>query len=81
VVTAGSNWVRIGVLDNDTGDLVRSTLQVVVAAAHGDTAVRGGAGSVWYSPARGFRGTDTFAYQVCGQDGTCDVATVTVTVS
>jgi HD-GYP domain-containing protein (c-di-GMP phosphodiesterase class II) len=80
VITGNSNWVRIGVLDNDTGSPVRSTLQVVTAAAHGDTAVRGGAGSVWYQPDRGFRGTDTFTYRVCGEDGTCDEAVVTVTV-
>jgi HD-GYP domain-containing protein (c-di-GMP phosphodiesterase class II) len=79
-IRSGSNWVRIGVLDNDTGDLVRSTLQVVVLPSHGETAVRGGAGSVWYQPVPGFRGTDTFTYRVCATDGSCDEAVVTVTV-
>jgi hypothetical protein len=35
---------------------------------------------VTYTPDAGFHGTDTFTYRICDMDGTCDTATVTVTV-
>ncbi|MGC1515688.1 MAG: gliding motility-associated C-terminal domain-containing protein, partial [Maribacter sp.] len=33
-----------------------------------------------YTPNDGFEGTDTFEYTVCDAEGTCDTATVTITV-
>ena len=36
---------------------------------------------VTYTPNAGFQGTDTFTYRICDMDGTCDTATVTVTVA
>jgi hypothetical protein len=36
---------------------------------------------VTYTPDASFRGTDTFTYRLCDMDGTCDTATVTVTIN
>jgi hypothetical protein len=36
---------------------------------------------VTYTPDAGFHGTDAFTYRICDMDGTCDTATVTVTIN
>ena len=38
-------------------------------------------GTVTYTPDANFNGTDTFEYEVCDDDGACDIATVTITVA
>jgi uncharacterized repeat protein (TIGR01451 family) len=56
---------------------------VTGAPAHG-TATVNGAGAITYTPAAGFSGMDSYAYQVCDTSAptaVCDTATVTVTVA
>ena len=72
--------VTIPVLGNDT-DVDGDTLTVTDASdpANGSVAINGD-GTVTYTPDPDFHGTDTFEYQVCDDDGACDIATVTITV-
>ncbi|NYE38606.1 PKD repeat protein/type 1 glutamine amidotransferase [Nocardioides cavernae] len=78
--TAQDTAVGVKVLANDTdadGDAL--SVQSVTKPAHG-TAVAGADGTVTYTPAAGWSGTDTFDYVV--SDGTdSDTGTVTVTVT
>ncbi|WP_454729831.1 Ig-like domain-containing protein [Cellulosimicrobium protaetiae] len=61
--------------DGSTGFVLDTT------SAQGGTVVDNGDGTVTYTPAPGFVGTDTFAYRVTGPDGVEVSATVTVTVT
>ncbi|MGN6240411.1 MAG: Ig-like domain-containing protein [Cellulosimicrobium cellulans] len=61
--------------DGSTGFVLDTT------SAQGGTVVDNGDGTVTYTPATGFVGTDTFAYRVTGPDGVEVSATVTVTVT
>ena len=74
--------VVVDVLGND-GD-IDSPLDpgsVFVAVAPGTgTADAAGDGTVVYTPALDFFGSDTFGYEVCDVFGLCDAATVTVDV-
>ncbi len=79
--TAEDTAVSIDVLANDTdpdGDTL--TVQNVNDPPLG-TAVNNGDGTVTYTPAPNFAGTDTFTYDACDPQGLCDPATVTVTVT
>ncbi len=70
--------IILSVLSNDTdreGDPLSAS--VAIAPTHG-TAVAKGDGTITYSPAADFHGTDTFAY--AASDGV-DAATATVTVT
>ncbi|MDG6100878.1 S8 family serine peptidase [Dactylosporangium aurantiacum] len=82
-VTSAGVAVSVQVTANDVdpdGTLALATLAVVTQPAHGSTAVEAG-GTVRYTPAAGFAGTDTFTYQLCDTKGACAQATVTVTVT
>lgn len=76
--------VRVSALSNDTdpdGDAL--TLSSVGNAAHG-TATKNADGTVTYTSAPGFSGTDRFTYTACAPEGCAvasDTATVTVNVS
>ncbi len=78
--------VAIPVLANDTdpdgnGKLDSTTVRVVTAPTHGTTAVQPN-GSVTYTPAAGFVGTDSFRYTVTDLAGAVSAAgTVTVVVT
>jgi uncharacterized repeat protein (TIGR03803 family) len=71
----------IAVLAND-GDPLGLALTVIAVTppAHG-TVVINGNGTITYTPAAGFTGTDTFSYTIRNSQGNTDTATVTVTVS
>lgn len=75
--------VSLPVLANDSdpdGSLDPQGLAVIRAPAHGK-AVPAGDGTVTYTPAAGFIGTDNFDYTVTDNDGaTSNAATVTVSV-
>src|SRR5262245_17598514 len=75
--------VTIPVVANDTassGQIVASTVAVVVGPGHG-TAHAQADGTVTYTPATDFVGTDSFSYVVTDTAGeTSNTATVTVTV-
>jgi hypothetical protein len=63
----------------ETGDLDPGTFTVTSPPAHG-TVVNNYDGTVTYTPASGFHGTDAFTYQICDFDGYWDTAVISVTV-
>uniref|UniRef100_UPI002638FC81 Ig-like domain-containing protein n=1 Tax=Ilumatobacter sp. TaxID=1967498 RepID=UPI002638FC81 len=82
--------VAIDVLANDSdpdgtldpssvtgGDGVNGLLE----PSNGSLSVNPTTGEITYTPDPGFVGSDSFAYRVCDDDGDCDIAIVTVTVS
>ncbi len=78
--------VTIDVNSNDSdiqdGTLDPCTVNVILAPANGSTALAAAPGcGVVYTPNTGFSGTDTFSYENCDDDGNCDNAVVTVTVT
>ncbi|MEE8601065.1 beta strand repeat-containing protein, partial [Euzebya tangerina] len=79
--TTNATAVDIDVLSNDTdpnGDAL--TVTAVDAPSNG-TAVAGPAGVITYTPAGGFKGTDTFGYTLSDADSATDTAVVTVSVA
>ena len=78
--TRPSEKANIGVLDNDSGPYDRSSLQILQDPSFG-TAVVGGGGRIRYTADADFTGTVTFVYQICTAGGSCDSATVTVSIS
>lgn len=77
--TAQDKAKVVTVLGNDTAVSAPLTVASVGAPSHG-TAVANPDGTVTYTPAKGFSGTDTFTYAVHNALGGTDTATVTVTV-
>jgi uncharacterized repeat protein (TIGR01451 family) len=71
--------ILIDVTANDVGDTGPPT--VSTPPAHGAAVVQAD-GTVLYTPAAGFVGSDTFDYQVCStvSPDVCDTATVTINV-
>ncbi|MDH3308038.1 MAG: Ig-like domain-containing protein, partial [Acidimicrobiia bacterium] len=65
-------------LAND--DVEVTSLTVLSGPAHG-TAVIGPGGTLTYTPDPDFSGTDTLTYQVCGPDGSCDRAVLSISVT
>ena len=78
--TRPSEKINIGVLDNDSGTYDRSTLQLVQGPLSGSAEVKG-SGRIHYSADADFAGTVTFTYRICTASGSCDTATVIVTVA
>jgi len=76
--------VIINIIENDIdtdGTIDPATVAIITNPAHGNVVINGD-GTVTYTPASGFNGTDTFTYTVQDDDGaTSNEATVTVTVS
>ncbi|KQS15517.1 S-layer family protein [Frigoribacterium sp. Leaf186] len=66
-----------GVLGNDLGTDLRAEL--VDAPAHGTVTIAAG-GTITYTPADGFSGTDQLTYRATDPSGGSDVATVTIHV-
>ncbi|MEV4345600.1 Ig-like domain-containing protein [Actinoplanes sp. NPDC049596] len=80
IATDTDTVVTVHPLDNDSdenGDKIQ--LDAVTAPAHG-TAVLGADGTIAYTPAPGFQGTDTFTYSITDAFGKTASALVTVTV-
>jgi hypothetical protein len=84
--TMGTTPVTIEVLANDTDPdgnqhIVPSSVAVGTGPAHGGVSVDSATGSITYTAAAGFAGTDTFTYTVADDNGAVsNPATVTVTV-
>jgi hypothetical protein len=72
---------EIDVTGNDTIPDGSTGFTVDATSAQGGTVVDNGDGTITYTPAAGFVGTDTFTYRVTGPDGVERSATVTVTVT
>lgn len=77
-ITVGET-VTIPVLDNDEGDALPATVELVVPP-DGDGSIDPATGGIVYTPLGDFIGTDSFTYRACDDDGRCDSAHVTVTV-
>ncbi len=78
--TGENTPVTIDVTANDSdpnGDVL--TITSFTDPANGTVTLVDGA--LVYTPNEGFSGEDTFTYQICDNDGLCDEATVTVTVT
>ncbi len=83
VVTPEDTPVNTFVLANDydvDGELILSTLVIISGPAHG-TATVNSDGSITYTPYLNYFGPDSYVYQICDEDGSCDVATVFITVT
>jgi HD-GYP domain-containing protein (c-di-GMP phosphodiesterase class II) len=65
-------------LAND--DVEIASLRVVSGPSHG-TAVVSADGILTYTPDPDFSGTDSLTYEVCGTDGSCDTAVLSITVT
>ena len=76
-VTRGT--VVIPVLSNDSGDLDPATLSVAGEPQHGTAVVAGG--QILYEAQPGWTGTVELTYSVCGIDGACSSAPVSITVA
>ncbi|MBV7265915.1 Ig-like domain-containing protein [Erythrobacter ani] len=72
--------VNIDVLANDT-DPDGDTLSLASATALNGSAVIEADGTITYTPAQDFNGTDTITYQISDGEGGVDTATVTVTIN
>jgi hypothetical protein len=80
-VKAGSASNAIKVLANDTDPGAGTlSIQSVGTARHGRVAL-GAGGTLLYTPARGFFGTDLFTYTIASSNGGSSTNTVTVTVT
>ncbi len=82
--TAENTGVTINVIANDVdadGDLVASSVAIVIQTGHG-TLMNNGNGTVSYTPAANFNGSDSFTYTVSDSVGNIsNKATVTITVT
>jgi hypothetical protein len=76
--TGEGEAVPINVVPGD-GSLDPGTVAFTRQPAHG-TVVNDYDGTVTYTPASGFHGTDAFTYRICDFHGAWDMATVAVTV-
>ena len=75
--------VVIDVLANDSdsdGTIDPTSVAISTPPASGGVLVQSG-GSVLYTPDPDFNGSDDFQYQICDNDGMCDTAFVSVTVT
>jgi glucose/arabinose dehydrogenase/mono/diheme cytochrome c family protein len=70
--------VRVRVLDNDTGTIAPSTIEIVSPPSHG-TAVPDPSGTILYTHTTGSPLSDTFTYRVAGPGGFSAPASVTIT--
>lgn len=79
---AATTW---NLVSNDTDpdgntDIVATSLTILSGPSNGVLA-NNADGTVTYTPAANFNGTDTIVYQVCDQANECATATVTIAVS
>jgi uncharacterized repeat protein (TIGR01451 family) len=84
VVAVGEDaTITFDLAGNDTdpdGNLDPTTLTILAGPARG-TAVDNGDGTIDYTPAPDYTGSDTITYQICDVTGLCDTATVTITIN
>ncbi len=66
--------------DTDANNNINSASVTTVTAPTNGTTTDNGDGTITYTPATGYSGSDSFTYQVCDTDGQCDTATVTVDI-
>ncbi|MGK7900235.1 MAG: Ig-like domain-containing protein [Hormoscilla sp.] len=76
--TEENSSVSIDVLANDSGNPL--SFQGIPSSTEFGGLVSLNGGTIAYTPANGFAGTDSFSYTISGGSGSTDSATVTVTV-
>lgn len=81
VITSEDTPVTFDPLENDTGQLVRSSVTNAGASLHGTVSVDAATGRISYAPNAHFNGTDQFLYRICDAAGGCALGTVSVRVS
>ena len=81
VVTIQNGTVAIPVLANDTGLFFPSTLTVGGGPLHGTAIPDPDAGTVLYTPAFNFTGSDSFTYTIANGSAVSNVATVGIAVN
>ena len=79
VYTAINTPIDIAVLTNDSGTDIHVT-DIISNPSNGTITVTPGTDIVTYTPANGFVGTDYFEYQICDNNGNCDITIVTIIV-
>lgn len=79
-VTIPGEPLVLDVLGNDTDPNANPLTVTQVTPPGNGTAIINPDGTVTYTPAPGFIGTDTFTYTACDDEGHCDTAIVTVLV-
>ena len=72
--------VSIPVLNNDWGNGDTIKVEDVPLVNHGSIALNPDSTLVTFTPSAGFVGLAHFNYTICDEDGTCDMATVTISV-
>jgi large repetitive protein len=76
--------IKIAVLDNDSDaeGLNRASLTIDVPPSHGGVVVNAD-GTITYTPAPNYNGTDTFTYQICDNStpASCRSAVVVITIA
>jgi cysteine-rich repeat protein len=77
--------VEIVLLINDydqDGYILPNSTRIIIDPTNGTiTSIDDTTGNVVYTPDSGFDGTDRFTYQICDNDGYCDVAEVAVVIA
>ncbi|QTN39610.1 tandem-95 repeat protein [Cryomorphaceae bacterium] len=76
--------VLISLLVNDfdtDGTIDTSSVTILSGPSNGTVSYDPVTGQLLYSPNPGFSGVDSVQYQVCDNDGLCDTAWITITVS
>ena len=80
VITVAANSFAQRVPLDVTGSI--QSVSIETAPAHGNAYVVGIPGtSIWYQPASGYSGSDSFTYSATNASGRSDVAMVTITVA
>ena len=79
--TQAGQSVDIDVLSNDTGNGTNLTVADVPNINHGSAVRINGNTKIRFTPAPGFTGVANLNYTICDQQGSCDMATVSIVVS
>ncbi len=81
VTTGEDAAVTFNPLDNDSPDLLPSSVKVISPPQHGTATVDPSSGLITFKPAEHFSGKDQMAYQACNGSGSCTEAFVTLRIS
>jgi len=76
-------FVLIDVVANDRdpdGNIDLASLLLITDPTRGSATVDAATGRIGYAPDADFAGEESFEYQICDSDGSCDTALVTITV-
>lgn len=80
VTTGVDAEITIYPLANDSVSFDPDKLVIIQQPAHGTITVNLVDGSITYTPASGYKGTDVIVYEVCNEYDECDQATITIII-